>query len=178
MTPVKVVGAFTECVVGAQESSALTRRARRSRQSQPLPTHMADSIASDNRRIIWRLHGHGVQRQPSRSTCQRRTAQRGREISFYLSPCHIFLSFFLFLLKTNGGLSSQVRINGTQKSLRIWWMHVMSEQELIMCQHLGWACHLSITEHGHLTGFSHPGYLVFIRYYVQIQGPCGWVCVD
>lgn len=47
-------------------------------------------------------------------------------------------------------------------------MRIMNEQELIMCQHLGWVCHLSITEHAYLTEFSHPGYLVFIRYYVQI----------
>lgn len=47
-------------------------------------------------------------------------------------------------------------------------MRIMSEQELIMCQHLGWVCHLSITEHAYLTEFSHPGYLVFIRYYAQI----------
>lgn len=46
MTPVKVVGAFTECVKGTQESSALTRKTKRSRQSQPLPTQMARFYSS------------------------------------------------------------------------------------------------------------------------------------
>lgn len=46
MTPVKVVGAFTECVIGVEESSALTRKAKGARQSQPLSTQMARFYSS------------------------------------------------------------------------------------------------------------------------------------